>query len=391
MVAIVGGTLEAEVPGDWNVAKIQVQRFCLDTTEVSAIAFARCVADGACSEGHVGPDYDGILRASLRQPDMTQLPMNYVTVERARAFCGWAGKLLPKWYELVWAAQNADQKTKYPWGNDPPATQHVCSPSCSTSASVGAPDASGENWPKGLCTPACPIGKASAGASTHGVYDLMGNVYDLVDFVGESRQQWAFGNVPASGGGFFGLTSQAAYVGFRCAHVSNGVRANVNADGPLPLPPAPTKLAAKPAPPPDEVQEEEEGCSAEKTCQQLAPDQKGLRCATPDIITSCGAPGCVEMQRACGGNGECPEGYRCDAAKQISPPTKTTLGQYSPRQCVVESCKSSAACKSRNLICSGGRCVHRRCSRSKQCAGYCVTGRCWSEAGFCHNPNLKRP
>lgn len=391
MAAVAGGTLQAEVPGGWRKTEIQITRFCLDTTEVSAIAFARCVADGACSEGHVGPDYDGVIRASLRQPDMTQLPMNYVDVERAQAFCSWAGKQLPKWYELVWAAQNAEQATKYPWGQDPPSVQRVCAPDCSTQVTLNAPDGNGDNWPTGVCAPACNVGTAKAGATAGGIHDLMGNVVELVAFIGKSRQEWAFGYVPSPiGGNSFQLATQSSYVGFRCAHALNNVRANLNADGPLPLPPAPTKLAAKPAPPPD-VAPEEEGCSAEKSCKQLAPGEEGLVCATPDTITSCGVPGCVQMQRACGGNGECPEGYQCDPGQQTTTPGATTPGVYSPRQCVVKSCKSTGACGSRNLVCSGGRCVHRRCSRSKQCAGYCVAGRCWSEAGFCHTPNLKMP
>merc|ERR1719445_931074 len=50
-------------------------------------------------------------------PSVLELPVTYVGLEEARAYCKWKGARLPHSYELLYAAQGNDNRT-YPWGNE---------------------------------------------------------------------------------------------------------------------------------------------------------------------------------------------------------------------------------------------------------------------------------
>jgi formylglycine-generating enzyme required for sulfatase activity len=54
-------------------------------------------------------------------------PLNCVSMATARAFCEWSGGSLPSEAQWKWAAQAAERqdKTRYPWGDDPPDCAQV--------------------------------------------------------------------------------------------------------------------------------------------------------------------------------------------------------------------------------------------------------------------------
>lgn len=89
-------------------------------------------------------------------------PVTWVSIEDARAFCGWAGKRLTHEWEWQYAAQGPDGRA-YPWGNDWRAD------------AVPVPDKSR--------TPRGPDDSTThpAGASPFGVMDLVGNVWQWTD------------------------------------------------------------------------------------------------------------------------------------------------------------------------------------------------------------------
>lgn len=129
-----------------------IQRMCMDVAEVTTAAYATCVAAGACPPAIVG---DGAA-CNITHADRGAHPINCVSLDQARAHCGWLGKRLPEDVEWTWAARGGLRDTPYPWGRRPlDATR-----ACHDRAALGT----------------CEGGTHPAGASPDGLLDLVGNV-----------------------------------------------------------------------------------------------------------------------------------------------------------------------------------------------------------------------
>ncbi len=89
-------------------------------------------------------------------------PVTWVSIEDARAYAKWAGKRLPHEWEWQYAAEGTDGR-KYPWGNEwnPSAV-----PVPDTSRVLHGPD---------------DVSAHAEGASSFGVMDLVGNVWQWTD------------------------------------------------------------------------------------------------------------------------------------------------------------------------------------------------------------------
>jgi len=89
-----------------------------------------------------------------------ELPVTYVSLDEARAFCAWAGVRLPAEDEWEAAARGGDDRL-WPWGDEPPTTSRAV-----FAGPIGGPE---------------PVGSRPDGASAQGVLDLAGNVSEWVD------------------------------------------------------------------------------------------------------------------------------------------------------------------------------------------------------------------
>jgi formylglycine-generating enzyme required for sulfatase activity len=89
-------------------------------------------------------------------------PVTWVSIEDARAYAKWAGKRLPHEWEWQFAAQGADDRA-YPWGNTWDAK------------AVPAPD------PGRTMRGPDSVDAHPAGASSYGVMDMVGNVWQWTD------------------------------------------------------------------------------------------------------------------------------------------------------------------------------------------------------------------
>jgi len=91
------------------------------------------------------------------------MPVTYVGLEEARAYCSWAGGRLPHSYEWQYAAQGTDART-YPWGQEDDST---CYPKEQNGSVFHGPESVTAHSP--------------AGDSPFGVSDMVGNVWQYTD------------------------------------------------------------------------------------------------------------------------------------------------------------------------------------------------------------------
>jgi len=89
-------------------------------------------------------------------------PVTWVSLEDARAYAAWAGKRLPHEWEWQYAAQGSDGRA-YPWGNEWNA---AAVPTPDKGRTMRGPDS---------------VSAHPAGASSLGVMDLVGNVWQWTD------------------------------------------------------------------------------------------------------------------------------------------------------------------------------------------------------------------
>lgn len=152
MVFIAGGEFEmgADYAADQRPAhRVRLSPFCLDSTEVTVIAYGSCDAPECTRPGTVGGCNWGV-------PDRGNHPMNCVSWNQASAYCVWRGATLPTEAQWEFVARAGDRR-RWVWGDrfDP---EGLCWSGVSTRAST------------------CSVGSFPAERVGASMFDLMGNV-----------------------------------------------------------------------------------------------------------------------------------------------------------------------------------------------------------------------
>jgi formylglycine-generating enzyme required for sulfatase activity len=144
---------------DADGVETAVPAFCMDVTEVTVAAYARCVGAGAChaEDLECGP------AATWHQPGATNHPVNCVSWFEADAFCRAHGKRLPTEPEWEWAARGGPRASTYPWGEAAPSARACW-------------DGDGNAKGKGERKATCAVGAHPKSRSPDGLQDLAGNV-----------------------------------------------------------------------------------------------------------------------------------------------------------------------------------------------------------------------
>ncbi len=225
MVGIAGAVFELGAGTRSAVTRVTLSPFCIDRTEVTVDAYARCVGTGACSE----PDAQAL--ACNWNRGRGDHPVNCVDWNQARSYCEFVGGRLPTEAEWEYAARGSDGRA-YPWGETPPDdTRARWSGSCGVQGCSGGTGA---------------VGLHPSGRSPFGLHDMAGNVFEWVadgygPYPGGARTN-PTGAEHASlrvlrGGGYFGtsadhlrasarmvddLGTRAAVYGFRYARSPAG-------------------------------------------------------------------------------------------------------------------------------------------------------------------------
>ncbi|MGK0359891.1 MAG: formylglycine-generating enzyme required for sulfatase activity/TolB-like protein [Bradymonadia bacterium] len=141
------------------VHAVRVGRFSLMRAEVTTAQFTQCVRAGACSAPRTTSP-----RCTWR--GRSDLPMNCVSVQQAKAFCGWVGGRLPSESEWEYAARDRRDQP-HPWGR-------WRGPSCER---VVMRDAAGAGCGRKAPSPVC---SRPAGNTESGLCDIEGNLSEFV-------------------------------------------------------------------------------------------------------------------------------------------------------------------------------------------------------------------
>lgn len=176
---------------------VTVDSFCLETREVSVAQYAQCVAAHACQPAHQTSDLqldgaeDELSRKSRAwhneqcnadKPGRDQYPINCVSHAQAVSYCAFRDSRLATEAEWEFAARGETNRL-FPWGNAPPTADHVnaCGRECSRwHDEVGLNlEMHGVMFDEddGYSGTA-PVGSFPLGATSDGVMDLIGNVFE---------------------------------------------------------------------------------------------------------------------------------------------------------------------------------------------------------------------
>ena len=211
-------------PLDSPAGTVTVPDFFIDRYEVTIGEFARFLNAGGNDshymEDMADPDFCGIVKRGAGDyaavPGKEYYPIVYVRPESAQAYASWAGKRLPTEYEWEIAARGKDARL-YPWGNQPPA-----------------PELANYDHHVGHTT---PVGSYEKGKTPEGIYDMAGNVWELLQGnwkeypwgrkiagMPEGRQLMRGGawvtpaaNIGSAYRSAMKYSGWAAMIGFRCA------------------------------------------------------------------------------------------------------------------------------------------------------------------------------
>lgn len=143
-------------------APVTVAAHCIDRTEVTVSAYARCVEKGACSapDAH-DEDHEW---CNWKRAGREEHPINCVDQAQAIAYCAFVSARLPTEAEWEWSARGYERGTRFPWGDEEPGAR-----ACWDGPGNTVPDDR-----EGTC----PVGSFEAGANPAGVLDLAGNVWE---------------------------------------------------------------------------------------------------------------------------------------------------------------------------------------------------------------------
>ena len=223
--------------------QVTLSGYCIDRTEVTVAAYARCAASRKCTSAMEPATKGQESLCNGTRADRQDHPVNCVDWDQARTYCGFVNKRLPSEAEWEYAARGSDGRM-YSWGNEPPSAKRLnaCDREC---RALGK--RMGEEWPitmyddsDGWETTA-PVGSFPAGASPFGALDMTGNVWEwTADWYGRyqagastnpprDKDGWArvlrgggwdssdAGKLRTASRGRVGPALRDADLGFRCA------------------------------------------------------------------------------------------------------------------------------------------------------------------------------
>jgi formylglycine-generating enzyme required for sulfatase activity len=208
-------------PGGSSAAARGVTPYCMSRAEVTVAEYERCRQTGACvAAGRSGDLPEARLSPSLRQhaqqvygsqcnvgqAGRENHPINCVTFAQANAYCAAAGGRLPTEAEWNFAARGSEGRA-FPWGDAPPGPTRLNA--CGLECKGWYREAQLDSVFDGVMyegddgfTGTAPVASFPAGATSDGLFDLLGNVAEWtatqVDFGHAAPEDVAQAAVPST-------------------------------------------------------------------------------------------------------------------------------------------------------------------------------------------------
>jgi formylglycine-generating enzyme required for sulfatase activity len=177
--------------------RVRVDRFCIDTHEVTVAEYRECSDAGRCTPAHQTAHFAAEAAEADRSPASIAAhgalcnggkagrdnhPINCVSHAQAAAFCEARSLRLPTEAEWEFAARGPDSRA-FPWGDAKPTRSRLnaCGQECKRwHAQRGLQrEIQGLMYPTNDGYPGtAPVGSFPLGASPDGVEDLIGNVFE---------------------------------------------------------------------------------------------------------------------------------------------------------------------------------------------------------------------
>lgn len=168
---------------------VKLAGFWIDRTEVTNEMYAKCVKESVCTKPKFSYSYSH--EQYFNNPQYAHYPVIYVNRFQALKYCTWAGRRLPDEAEWEYAARGVHQSI-YPWGNDPPDSEHANFYYQETDVQE--------------------VGSYPLGASPYGAFDMAGNVSEWVFDVYAPYQTTTGDNSPAGVAGTYHILRGGSYL-----------------------------------------------------------------------------------------------------------------------------------------------------------------------------------
>ncbi len=156
---------------------VQISGFWMDTHEVTAGDYAKCVADGKCTTPSKSGSYCSSGARNTTQNAQWKRPVNCINHASAEAYCSWVKGRLPTEAEWEKAARGGCRALegkacatltmrRYPWGNEPASCTYA-------HMREGSKDGCGK-------LKLADVGSYPKGVSPYGLFDMAGNAREWV-------------------------------------------------------------------------------------------------------------------------------------------------------------------------------------------------------------------
>ena len=135
--------------------------FYIDAYEVTNVLYAACVDASVCTPPQETSSYTHVsYYGNLKYNNFPVINVNW---NQAKVYCAWRNAQLPTEAQWEKAARNTDERT-YPWGNE-----------------IDCNKANFRDENEGCIGDTTVVGSYEGGISPFGVYDMAGNVWEIVD------------------------------------------------------------------------------------------------------------------------------------------------------------------------------------------------------------------